>query len=211
MKLNQGVLKRVRQVEQKKGINYAKTTGKLFTSLSIIQLIAVIFAVTMNLIYILGMLLVNLESDTIKNVLGSIITVGVCSLILILSLVLKKIKIYLPSLIISSVSCVFLILLFASMMEDLTGFIGLNVSFYWRHFAPLTIVVIMSIWSTVIALRENHLLKLNYCKVEENLYNLYHSTTNDLNEEQWEEFLETYNGESPNQLLKEKNQETEIL
>jgi hypothetical protein len=102
-----------------------------------------------------------------------------------------------------------LIPLFASLMEDINGFLQLKTAFYWRHLAPLTIVIIMTVWITVIAIREKAKLNATYRKVEENLYNIYHASANEVSEEQWEEFLNEYNGESPVQVITSKNEETE--
>lgn len=207
MKLNYGILKRVRQLEEKRGITYAKTDGKLFTALSVIYLLAAIFALVMNLFYILGMLLINVGTENMKNVSGAIITVAVCSLVLIASLILKKVKLYIPSLIGNVVSAALLLPLFASLMEDINGFLQLKTAYYWRHFAPLVIVVLLSIWTTVIALNEKRKLGSLYRKVEENLYNLYHTSASDVTEEQWQEFIENYNGESPVNLIKVQTEE----
>ena len=209
MRKHDGILKRVRQLEEKRGIVYAKADGKLCTALSIFNLIAAIFALTMNTFYILGMLLINLGTENIKNVLNPVITVSVCSATLISGLILKKFKLFIPSAILNILSSALLIPLFASLMEDINGFLQLKTAFYWRHLAPLTIVIIMTVWITVIAIREKAKLNATYRKVEENLYNIYHASANEVNEEQWEEFLNEYNGESPVQVITSKNEETE--
>lgn len=209
MKINEGILKRVRILEEKRGINYAKVDGKLYTALSVLNLIAAIFALTMNIFYILGMLLINLGTENMKNVLNPVITVSVCSAALIAGLILKKFKLFIPSAILNILPSALLIPLFASLMEDLNGFLQLKTAFYWRHLAPLTIVIIMTVWITVISIREKVKLNATYRKVEENLYNIYHTSANDVSEEQWQEFLNEYNGESPVQVITSKTEKTE--
>lgn len=204
MKKHDGILKRVKQIEEKRGIVYARADGRLCTVLRIICLILTVFALAMNLFYILGMLLINYGTDNMKNVTGAVTTVTVCSVALITGLILKKFKLFIPSAVLNILSSAFLLPLFASLMEDVNGFLSLKTAFYWRHFAPLVLVVILSIWITIIALREKIKINATYRKVEENLYNLYHTSANEISEEQWQEFLENYDGESPNTILSEK-------
>lgn len=200
MKNYDGILKRVRELEQKRGIVYARTDGKLCTTLKIIYLLVVIFAAVMNLFYILGMLIIRTEN--LKSVSDSIITVGICTAVLIAAVILNRLKLHTLSAVLTIIPAVFLIPLFAGLMEDISGFLNLNLSFYWRHFAPLSLSVITSVWISVISLREKRKINLMYKKVEENLYNLYHTSANEITEEQWAEFLESYNGESPVQISK---------
>ena len=53
MKMYEGVLKRVKQLEEKNGIKYSKTDGKLFTSFKVINVLAFIWTVIMNFLYII--------------------------------------------------------------------------------------------------------------------------------------------------------------
>lgn len=212
MKINEGILKRVRVLEEKRGISYVKTGGKLYTALSVFYVLAAIFGLVMNVFYILGMLLINLGTENMKNVLAPVITVSVCSAALIAGLILKKYKKHLISFILNAISSVFLLVLFAALMEDINGFLQLKTAYYWRHLAPLVIVVITSLWVMLIAIIERKNVTSLYKKVEENLYNLYHTSANDVTEEQWEEFLNEYNGESPVELVnafEDEKEETE--
>ncbi len=199
MKKYDGILKRVRELEQKRGIVYARTDGKLCIALKIIYLLIMIFAALMNIFYILGMLLIN--SQNMKSVSNSIITVGICTLALIAAIILNRLKLYSASAALTVIPSAFLIPLFAGLMENAAGFLDLNLSFYWRHFAPLTLSVILAVWIAVISLREKKKINIMYKKVEENLYNIYHTSANEVSEEQWAEFLENYNGESPAKIL----------
>ena len=54
MKMYDGVLQRVRQIEEKNGIRYVTTQGKLYKALSIILIIALIYTLVINLFCILG-------------------------------------------------------------------------------------------------------------------------------------------------------------
>ncbi len=200
MKKYDGILKRVREIEQKRGIVYAKADGKLCVTLKSFYLLIIIFTVLMNLFYILGMFLIN--SENLKDISNSIITVSICTAILIAAVVLNRLKSHTVSAVLTLIPTAFLIPLFAGIMEDAAGFLNLKLSFYWRHFAPLTLAVILAVWIAVISLREKKKINVMYKKVEENLFNTYHISANEVSEEQWTEFLENYNGESPAEILK---------
>ena len=199
MKKYDGILKGVHELEKKQGIVYAKTNGKLCVSLKIIYLIIMIFATLMNLFYILGMLLIN--SQNLKNVADPLITTSILTSALIAAIVLNRLKLHTASAVLTVITSAFLIPIFASIMEDVAGFLDLKTSFYWRHFTPLLIAVILAIWIAVISLREKKKVNFMYKKVEENLYNIYHTSANEISKEQWAEFLENYNGESPAEML----------
>lgn len=195
MKKYDGILKRVRELEQKRGIDYARADGRLCRTLKIFYLLIMIFATLMNLFYILGTFLIN--SQNIKPVLNPILTVGIFTAFLITAIVLNRLKFHTVSAVLTVIPSAFLIPMFASIMENAAGFLDLHLSFYWRHFAPLTLSVILAVWIAVISLREKKKINIMYKKVEENLYNIYHTSANEVSEEQWAEFLENYNGESP--------------
>ena len=199
MKKYDGILKRVHELEKKQGIVYARTNGKLCVSLKIIYLLIMIFATLMNLFYIIGMLLINFQN--LKNVADSLITTSILTLALIAAIVLNRLKLHTASAVLTVITSAFLIPLFVGIMEDVAGFLDLKTSFYWRHFTPLLIAVILAIWIAVISLREKKKVNFMYKKVEENLYNIYHTSANEISKEQWSEFLENYNGESPAEML----------
>lgn len=199
MKKYDGILKRVHELEKKQGIVYARTNGKLCVSLKIIYLLIMIFATLMNFFYIIGMLLINFQN--LKNVADSLITTSILTLALIAAIVLNRLKLHTASAVLTVITSAFLIPLFVGIMEDVAGFLDLKTSFYWRHFTPLLIAVILAIWIAVISLREKKKVNFMYKKVEENLYNIYHTSANEISKEQWAEFLENYNGESPAEML----------
>ena len=55
MKKYESIMKRVRRVEEKYGINYAKVGGKLFKGVTVVAAIAWIYMFLMNLMFILSM------------------------------------------------------------------------------------------------------------------------------------------------------------
>ena len=149
----------------------------------------------MNLFYVLGFLLMYSGTDNMKTVANSIITVSVCTGIMILGYVLNCCKLYLAGGIVSIIPSIFLIPLFGNILEDGLGFMGYKISFYWRHLGPLVVMILFMIIMTVIAVRANIKLERQYKRVCENLFNMYNidpQSGNELSEEQWDEFLKNY-------------------
>lgn len=195
MKLYYNILERVRAVEEKRGIKYAKTDGKLYCTLKVFYIIAFAYTMGINLLFTLGTVISEINFKNLKN---SLITVTVFSVLLIASLVIMRFKDKLWANITSGVlnllSSVGLLFSFAVLMEDSIGFMGLKTNFYWRHFIPLVLIIILSVWLTVIAVRS--IIKTNsaYKKVVENIYALHKVSAEESNftEEQWDEILRDY-------------------
>lgn len=209
MKQNPGILKRAKKLEEKNGNNCAKTGGMLFKWLSLLYYLSAIYAFLMCAFYVIGFVLLSTESDSLKLYIPRIITVSIGSAILIAAFVLKLCKKYIISSTLNFVSSVYLILFFIPIMSgSVSGFLGLPISFYTRHFIPLFLVVVLSVYTTFIALREKFKAAALYRKVEENLYEAFCNSSEDVSEEAWNEFLKTYDGESPLEIFKNtKNKE----
>jgi hypothetical protein len=198
MKMQYNILQRVRQVEEKAGIKYAKADGRLYMTLKVLYIILFAYTMAMNVFYLLGNFLVYFGNENFANVKNSLITVMVASLGLIAALVFAKFKSQIwaniTSAILNFVSSLFLVLNFANLLTDDLGFLGYKLSFYWRHSVPLLLIVIFSVWFSVIAVRGIVKTQKQYKKVVENLYEKYNlaSENEQLSEEEWEEFLINY-------------------
>ncbi len=210
MKKYDGVLQRVRAVEEKHGIKYAKTDGKLYISLKFIYSAIGVWTFFMNLFFVLGFLLMYSGTENFASVKNSIITVSVCTGVMVLGYVLNCFKLYLAGGILSVVPTVFLIPLFGGILKDSSGFLGFKLSFYWRHLGPLVAMVILMVWLTVIALRANIKTDRQYKKVTENLFSIYSvgEDAQDMSEEQWDEFLSTY---TPSHIKKQNKKTTQPI
>ena len=198
MEMRYNILQRVRQIEEKAGIKYAKTDGKLYKSLKVVYVIAFIYSMVMNVLYLLGNLLIYSGKESFANIKNTLITVTVATVGLIAALVFAKFKkqiwANITAVVLNLFSGVFLILTFAHLLEDDLGFLGYKFSFYWRHSVPLLLIIILSIWICIIALREILKTQKQYKKVVENLYEKYNvsSENEQLSEEEWDEFLKNY-------------------
>lgn len=202
MKMQESVLMRVRMIEEKNGIKYAKTDGKLYKTLRVLYIITFAYTMAINLLFIAGMLLVYGGTDNFKNVANSLISVCICTAVIIAGFVLSFFRFKFAAGVMSIAPEIFLIPVFGAVMKDDLGFMGFTASFFWRHFAPLALLVILMTATTVIAVRARIKTEKQYKKVTENLYKLYQSTGGDISDDQWEEFLKEYDPTDYKKLFK---------
>lgn len=198
MKLQQNILNRVRQVEEKRGIVYARTDGKLYKALKFLYIVLLVYTFIINALFVLSNFMVYYGTDSFKDVKKPIITVICGTLCFIASLFVLRFKdkiwANIATIILNLLPCVLTFLVYANLMEDSLGLFGYKYSFYWRHSVPLALIAVFSIWLSVLALRANIKTKKQYKKITENLYDQYHiSEENEqLSEEEWEEFIKNY-------------------
>ncbi|MEE1239721.1 MAG: hypothetical protein UHO61_07345 [Acutalibacteraceae bacterium] len=202
MKMQESVLRRVRTVEEKNGIKYARTDGALYKTLRVLYFFAFAYTLIINLLYMLGMVIAYGGTEDFKYVANSFISVCVCTAVMVVGLVLSFFRFKIAAGIISIAPEIFLITVFGSRLRDDIGFLGFSTSFYWRHFIPLALLVILMIVTTVIAVRARIKTEKQYKKVTDNLYELYKANFTDVTDEQWEEFLNNYDPTDYKKLFK---------
>ncbi len=187
MKMYDSVLQRVRILEEKNGIRYATTDGKLYKGLKIVLIIFFAYAMLMKSFYFLGAIITSqLELP--------LITPAVCTALVIAGFILVLLKQHIIGTAVTTVSSAVLIFTFGRMLID-SYTEKLIPKFYWAHLIPLLAIVILSVWMTVIAVRAKVKLKNMYNRVVENIYNAYKINIADdeaVEEEKWEEFLEKF-------------------
>lgn len=209
MKMQESVLRRVRMVEEKNGIKYAKTDGRLYKTLRVFYIIIFAYTMAINLLYIAGMAFVHGGTEDFKNIANSFISVCVCTAVIIAGFVLSFFRFKLVAGIISIVPEIFLIPVFGSVLSDSLGLMGFKASFYWRHLVPLVLLVILMTAATVIAVRARIKTEKQYIKVTDNLYKLYKASGAEISDEQWEEFLNNYDPTDYKKLFKAQDIKTD--
>ena len=209
MKMQESVLRLVRMVEEKHGITYAKTDGRLYKALRVSYTLLFIYTMGINLLFICGMLLTRLGTDNFKGILNSLITVIACTVLIIAGFCLSFTRFKLAAGLLSVLPEIMLIVVFGAIMKDSLGVMGFKVSYFWRHFAPLLILVILMAVTTVIAVRARIKTEKQYKKVLDNLYELYSLNSDDISDEQWEAFLEEYDPTDYKKIYKEGKQISE--
>lgn len=203
MKMNESVLKRVRITEEKHGIKYAKTDGPLYRTLRVAYTVLFAYTLGINLLFILGMLLTHTGTESFNASLkNSLITVTAASGFIIGGYCLSFSRFKLVAGIVSALPEILLIAVFGRLMEDSLGFLGFTASFYWRHAAPLALLVLLISATTFIAVRARLKTEKQYKKVMDNLYSIYSVGANDITDEQWNEFLKDYDPTDYKKLFK---------
>ncbi len=193
MKMEPKILQRVRMIEEKNGIHYAKTDGKLYKGLRVCYSLVFFYTLFIHLLYIIGMFLTYGKTDQMKNVAAPLITVLVCTAFIIVGYVLSFFRWKLVACMVSVLPEILLIFTFGNILQDSLGFIGYKPSFYWRHFVPLLLLILLMSWLTLLALRAKYKTETQYKHVLENLYEIYHAkSAAELSEEEWKDFLNSY-------------------
>ena len=150
MKLNAEIIEKVRLYEGNNRIIYAKTDGRLYKSIKSVYFLVVLYTLVMNFFYIMGNVLSQDRFEIFEN---SVYMVALLSVLLIAALVLIKFKDYcwahISAFLLNVIGCVCLNLVF---MKQLNPAFYISM-FYWRHFVPFCLIVLLSLWITIIALR----------------------------------------------------------
>lgn len=226
MKMYDGVLQRVRQVEEKNGISYAKKDGALYKTFKVLLIIALIWTIGINLLIIMGsaLSLSSLNSGVVATIDGKdytqmeyweyqgedaekiasniinenrdrLINTSVCSVLIIAGAILCKFNLHIVGVVTTVAPSVYSIFYFMHKLTDSGGVVGLSVKYYWRHLAPLLLVIICITVMAIIAERARFKTRKLYKKVTENLFERYNVSLAEggsLSDEQWDEFLKNY-------------------
>lgn len=198
MKMQESVLARVRMVEEKNGIKYAKPGGRLHKVMRVLYTFLFAYTMGINLIFIAGMFI----TDNYKNFTDALITVCVCTGLIIAGYVLSFFKFKLIAGIISVIPEILLIVTFGAITQDPFEFMGFKPSFFWRHFIPLALMIITMSVAVFIAVRARIKTEKQYKKVMDNLYRIYNENGGDITDDQWDNFLKEYDPSDYTKLFK---------
>jgi hypothetical protein len=157
MKINDEILQKVSLYEEKHGIVYAKTDGSLYKTLKGLYVLAFCYTMVMNFLFVIGNVMSEMRFEIFKNTVYMVLTLSAG---LILSLVIIGFKKYcwahIAGFLLNLASCAGLTVVYARQLEDVIGY---KTSFYWRHFVPFCLMVLLNLVITVIAVRA--ILKFN--------------------------------------------------
>ena len=190
MKMYDNILRKVDEYEYKRGITYAKPEGKLYKYTKVLYVLVFIYAMLMNLFFVLGISM----SDTLKQQMEApLYSVLILMVVLIGSIILTKFKQKIipaiASFVLNALSCTGLILVFAPLMERPEG--GFKAPFFWRHLIPLCVLFLLNLIINVILIRAGLKKRKTYKKIVDNAYAMHHTSIEDgsLDEDKWEEVL----------------------
>lgn len=180
MKLSSVDLEKIARYENKRGIEYAKTGGKLYNGFLIVGFLAWLYMMMMSLLYILGTFL-GISSGT-NSWDNDFITVLCAFAVIFFSVLIYAFKLKLPAFFANIAAIPVMAIGFinktkvgnyssgSDVSEYDPGFLGLKKIFFWRHGIPMLIVFVVCIVLAVIVLRERTIRKKEFNKISENEY-----------------------------------------
>ena len=194
MAFNENILKRAQEREQKMGIYYNKKGGMLYNVCKWLYVLAFVFTMVINALYIIGILLIKSElpSNSTMNMNG-FITVCILTAVMILMLILSKFN---ANHIIAGVfgggnaiTSVCLTIVFGQMLGN--TYVNLPAKFYLVHLLPLSIILLCSLAMALIVINSYLKTKKSYNLVLEVLFHEYNALP-DENKPEWEDFINSY-------------------
>lgn len=201
MKYISNIADRVRAAENRAAIIYARTDGKLYKWLRWLYIFSMFISVVMSLLYIGGrashlheitsLKLQILSSADIEIVKTSILTIGICTLVWIIAVILLIFKAEIVSCLMTIASGIVSCATLIAASKDTSQFNqGINENFWYRHFIPFILAAFFIIWLLIIKLRAEFNFRRAYINMVNRIYAQYH--TEDLSEADWESFLKNY-------------------
>lgn len=214
MKRYDGVLKRVRELEWKYGIAYPRPNEKPYKIMRFFYVIFFLWTNIMNVMHIGSIWIKSTESESIMTDFGdATYFIGACTITLIIAYVLRllnNVYCHIGSFVLTLASGIGLLLTYAPWFEDLTGLFGYKIDFYWRHIAPIVLMVILLGILVYIYVNSEIKTERTYNKVIEALYDKYGTDSEGvakLTDGQWEEFIENYDPRVEKENRKKKKKE----
>lgn len=228
MKKNSNILLRMHQKEARAGITRVGTFGALGKLCKVFYIIAFIYTMGINLIYLLSIWMNSnhvvesigkenlsvLQEDQLASVKNSMILVGLMSALLIAGLILLVKRVSIPSLVINGAAPIILIIHFAQRMSETLAANGLLCSYTYNHLIPLGILFITGVVFSVLELRFIISENRAYTDFVDKLYARNSADFDKMTDEEWEEFLSSYEPPHPKKLkrsLKARAKKHEIF
>ncbi len=216
MKMHKGVLKKVKAVQEKRGIAYTDTESVAYKWVKIIYILSFSYATFTNVSVIIGALM---KAAAFEEGFGAFIsqksveyaTVISGALLIIAGFIALLKKLHEIALPLNLVPCVWLIFYYKSTLADELTLDRVYTKYYWRHLAPLALTALLALWLCFIGIRENLRLKRDYTKITEQIYTACKKNlkTDQITEAEWADFLENYDPENYKgmQIVKEESVE----
>ena len=199
MKKNEYIVKKVQQYQNKRGVRYATHESELYGFLKKLYVLAFAYNLVFSIFYIL-VILVSSESpefdyeQSMKFFYTVLAATGAMTAGLIVTLI-NKTRWIGRFISIASLATIGIALYIAvessqtNTLYDITRFMGMPFYYYWRHGIPALIGIAILLWMTVIDIMAIIHYNRLYKKLEDELYRLFKSQTEDTRDENWQEFL----------------------
>lgn len=197
MKKYESILKRVEQVEYKLGVSYAKTDGKLYKTMWIIDLLGVIYLCLVNILLILSTVLNASAGNKGFFSNQTLVLIAVSTVLEIVSIIFSKKNLKIIGGILGLIPVPYLIYVFYKACYSFgQGLFNLKTIFYTRHLPSIVLITVALCIMLFVALRQRIRVDRSYKRILSNLYENYKNEhkgeTLDVSDEEWEEFIKTY-------------------
>ena len=193
MKYNENVLKRVRQIEEKRNIRYLNCQSITYKILKFLFVVVLIYSLFINFSNIMGHIFrlnEGLDDRILKVYKTILINFSVSTAGLIIGAFLYHFKLYLFGFLATATSCVYLIFYTKNLATDQGQQVGVSTYYYWQHLVPLAVLILLGLAIAIIAIRAKIKTNKLYKKTIDNIYNQF--KTENLSEEEWEKYLNNY-------------------
>ncbi len=192
MKKNANILEYVEKYKYKYGIKYAEEGGKLVKTLEIMSAIVWIYSFFMLVLSILSFAMkfaagIFEYSDFSNTFINTII----CAIIMIAAAALFVCRQKITACAIAIVAQILTVLIYAPISVYGIGYVA---SFYWRFLIPAALLIIFAAFLSVVLIRARVKTNRLYNTLVEGIYKQYGTKDGEkLTDEQWQEFLTSYN------------------
>ena len=196
MKKNANILEYVEKYKYKYGISYAQDGGSLVKALSIIIKVIWSYSFFMLALSILSFGvnfgIGKLEYSKFSNVF---ITTIICTVAMIVAAVLFMCRQKIAGLIVAVITQPFIVLAYEPISVYGIGYVA---GFYWKYAVPAALFVLFAAVLIFVLIRANVKTNKLYNKLVDGLYKQYGTRDGEkLTDDQWQEFLSTYNPYKP--------------
>ena len=184
MKYSAQDLEKIARYEEKRGIKYAKTGGKMYKRVLFFGFVAWLWMMITQLFYILGRAISATAGNTLfDNAFVTILTATSVSVLTVLLYIFRlKIAAFAVNIVAAIVSAISFIGITrvddsvssagSTITEFDQGYFGLKKIFYWRHGIPIFLLIVLFSILIFIILREKHIQKKEYDLISKNNYEL---------------------------------------
>ncbi len=191
MKKNPHILDLVEKYRYRKGITVTDEKSSIYKTFKIIYIVAALWTFVFNSLFLIGNL-VTLEFSESKIKTTPAITQAIATLLLVVGFILLLKKLYIAGGILNIVSTVMgTVQYYTLLLSDIQLKGGITHFFFWRHFAPAVILIVACIVISYIGIKAKILLNRDYKKMLERLYIKNKEKLAVLNDEDWQELLES--------------------
>lgn len=187
MRKNNPFLEYINQYHIRNFITYHKTGEKLYKWLRVIAVAAFIYQLIVNVILVLGLKFAKepLESSITNNVILATVFLGVAFIALLF-------KYGIVATLFNILSVIFEMSLMIPGLIKTAGAINIRGAFYWQYGIPMSLILVLTLWMGVIALRERYIIWRDEKVIKNALYRKFGVEIEALEDKQIKEFINNF-------------------